>query len=77
MALMTCQRTRDCWCRECHALRQDRYDDDNLQHLQRKFVASINREQVALQAVFTEVLNCSAIANRLKINYIDFLATNT
>ena len=63
---MTCQRTRDCWCRDCHALRHDQYDGDNLQTLKNKFLQSIQKEQVALQTRFTQVLNCSAIAKSFK-----------
>ena len=75
MDLITCQRTKDCWCRECHALRQDQYKDDNLERLKIKFVASNHKEQKALEAVFTQVLNCCAIAKSFKSKFCSFLLT--
>ena len=69
MASMTCMRTPDCWCRECHVLRLDQYDNDNLERLQNQFIVASNREEHALQAVFKEVMNSAAIAKvfRLKL----------
>lgn len=66
MAYMTCRRTKDCWCRDCHALRREQYSGDNLEVLRRKFVNSERNEEVILQNLFCEVLDRTAIAYEFK-----------
>ena len=66
MALVTCTRTSDCWCRDCHALRIDQYTDCSLEGLKQKFLTEARREEQDLKAVFTHVLESSAIAKCFK-----------
>ena len=67
MAYMTCRRSKDCWCRECHALRREQFSRDNLDLLREKFVRSEQREEQVLQNLFCEVLDRSAIAYTFKL----------
>ena len=62
MALVTCQRTLDCWCNVCHVMTLDMYDNMSLERLRREFLRTGNMEEQALQEVFTHIMNTTAIA---------------
>ena len=66
MAYMTCRRTKDCLCRDCHTLRREQFSGDNLEVLRCKFVRSELNEEVVLQDLFCEVLDRTAIGYDFK-----------
>ena len=64
---MTCRRLKDCWCRDCHALRREQFSKDDLNRLRKKFVESERKEEEVLQTLFCEVLDRTAIAYTFKL----------
>ena len=60
-------RSTDCWCRECHAMRLDVFQDDNLEILKGRYLSAKNEEKQALKDVFTQVLNVSAISKMFRL----------
>ena len=72
MALGTCRRSKDCWCRDCHALRREQFSNDDMDTLTRKFLRSEVVEENALKDVFCQVLDRSAIVYTFKLKMKTF-----